>query len=105
MQMTTVIAFVQMTATSLGAAVHQIFQYALLTVQELVLLLITRPMAAENVRHLDHGANSESVDQLVDGLIDRLPHLLSQVGVEGSGRWRGVAQDRLNDAQIDSRLQ
>jgi hypothetical protein len=70
-----------------------------------MLPLIIGPMAAEDVRHFDHGAGSESVGQLVNGGLDRLAHLLGQVRIKGGGRRRGVAQDILDYPQINASLQ
>jgi hypothetical protein len=53
--MTALVTFIDMTATGRRAAAHQIRQNLLLAGQEWVLLSVGRPVAAENVRHLDHG--------------------------------------------------
>jgi len=66
---------------------------------------IVRPVAAQNVRHLDHGRGLQSVHQLVDGRVDGVPDLLGQVRIDGGGGGRGVAEDDLDDAQVDPGLQ
>src|SRR5712692_9473829 len=50
-------------------------------------------------------AGSESVQQFIEGRLDRLPDLLGQVRVNGRGRRRGMAENGLDDPQVDLGLQ
>src|SRR6185295_7118500 len=50
-------------------------------------------------------AGLQPVHELVQWRGHRLTHLLGQMRVDGGGGGRGMAEDRLDDAQIDSGLQ
>jgi len=59
---------------------------------------------AENLRHLQHEP-LEDADDLVNGPGNRFDELRSQMSVDGRGLGRLMAQDALNDSQVDPRFQ
>ena len=99
------VTFIEMPATGRRAATHQIPQNLLLAGQKWVRLPIGWPVAAEDVRHFDHGRGLQPVHEFPQWRGDRLTHLIGQMGIDGGCGGRGMTEDRLDDPQIDPGLQ
>ena len=101
-----VITPIELASTGGGATTHQIFEHLLLTGQQRMLLSIRRAVEAEDVRHLDHERRGlQSVHQLVDRGFDRLANLVGQVRVKSGGSRSRVAENALDNPQVDARFQ
>lgn len=67
------------------------------------------PMAADDIRHLQHGVlvvrSAEAVDEMRQWIGEGRPDLLSQVRVDLSCPGTAVAQDLLNDPKVHAHFQ
>src|SRR2546428_12938247 len=104
LQIFTVVTAVKLAPQSCRAAGRQIVDRPPVTGQQVMTFIIGRRMTAQNIGYFEHKV-SQSVGQLVNGSLDCLTHLLGQVGVNGGGRWCGVAEGALDKTQIDPGLQ